>query len=85
MPLKNNKKPNHEHLLSEQEVAQLLNVAIQTLRRWRKNGSGPIWTRIGRFAKYKPSDVHAFIESGKGGIATLLLGLIDWMELFGVG
>lgn len=73
----------NEHLLAEQETAQLLDVSIQTLRRWRTKRTGPRPVRIGRFWKYKPSDVQAFIDSGM--ITALLAGLVDWMELFGVG
>lgn len=55
----------HEHLLSEQQVAELLNISVQTLRRWRRtrDGIGAKYIRIGRFARYRPRDVQAYIES----------------------
>ena len=66
-----------EHLLSEQETAQLLNRSVQSLRRDRNNGIGPKWFRIGRSVKYRPRDVQTYIEARLGGGLAVFLALLS--------
>ena len=59
--------------LREQQVAEVLNVSVHTLRKWRSVGRGPRFVKIGGALRrghgqagrvvYRESDVLAFIES----------------------
>lgn len=50
-------------LIKETEVAALMCVAPATLRKWRWEGKGPRFVKIGRTVAYRLADVHAFIEA----------------------
>ena len=59
---------------SEAETAEQLNVAIRTLRSWRKRGVGPAWTKVGRQIIYgdqsrmtwlKNQEVHPVRQQSK--------------------
>lgn len=54
-------------LLTEEQVAALLNCSERSLQSWRKQkGKGPRPTMIGTLARYRYSDVVNFIdESGQ--------------------
>jgi excisionase family DNA binding protein len=52
-------------LLSVLEVAALLQVPVKTLYQWRFRGEGPIAMRIGRYLRFDPRDVEAWVESRK--------------------
>ncbi len=57
---------NPADLLTETEAADLLRVAVQTLRNWRWRGQGPRALKIGlRMVRYRRADIEAFIE-GEG-------------------
>jgi predicted DNA-binding transcriptional regulator AlpA len=60
-------------LMSEREVAQMLNCSAKTLRNDRSMGRGPKWVKIGRLVRYRIEDVLAYIDANPGGIVTLLL------------
>jgi excisionase family DNA binding protein len=49
-------------LLSIQEVADWLDVSVETVRFWRANRSGPRGIRVGRHIRYRPSDVELWLE-----------------------
>ena len=61
------KKPNAataaplEKLLTAAEVAELLGITEGTLERWRCYGQGPICVKIGGAARYRPSDIAAYV------------------------
>jgi hypothetical protein len=48
---------------SEAETAEQLNVAIRTLRSWRKRGVGPAWTKVGRQIIYGDLSRMAWLRS----------------------
>jgi excisionase family DNA binding protein len=50
-----------DELLTEQELATLLKVAVRTVRRWRVEGSGPPALRIGRVVRYRRADVDRWL------------------------
>ncbi len=61
---------NPADLLNEQEVADLLHVAVNTVRNWRWRGEGPRAIKLGKRAvRYRRADVDAFIEAGMTGKA----------------
>ncbi len=63
------------HLLNEGEVAQLLQCTKSALRRWRREGRGPRFVRLGRLIRYSPSDLEEFIEQNSVGGAQLKKGI----------
>ncbi|HJO89542.1 MAG TPA: helix-turn-helix domain-containing protein [Alphaproteobacteria bacterium] len=50
-------------LIAAVQAPQYLGVKTQTLARWRHEGFGPPWVRMGRLVYYRSSDLRAWIES----------------------
>lgn len=50
-------------LLSEPEVADLLGMSADALRKARSRGQGPRWTKLGHRVRYMPGDVMEYIRS----------------------
>jgi hypothetical protein len=48
-------------LLAPEEAAQQLKMAKQTLARWRVEGTGPLFVRLGNRVFYRSTDLHAFV------------------------
>lgn len=38
-------------------------ISVRTLQRWRLEGHGPRFIKIGRLVRYRQSDLDAFIEA----------------------
>ena len=58
----------HMELLTEDEVADLLNVKPATLRTWRALNKGPDWhvnPDSGRFIGYTQADLEDWVTAGK--------------------
>lgn len=56
---------NRPRLLPEREAANLLGVAVATLRRWRWAGKGPRFVKLEAAVRYEMSDLAAYIEAGR--------------------
>ncbi|HEX6970022.1 MAG TPA: helix-turn-helix domain-containing protein [Micromonosporaceae bacterium] len=54
-----------ERLWSVEDVAGFLQVPVETLYRWRKVGYGPPAARVGRYLRYDPVDVRAWVQARK--------------------
>ena len=55
-----------EQLLTDVQVAELLNMKPHTLRCWRSEGHGPSYIRIGtRTVRYALEDVLDFLERSR--------------------
>ena len=52
-------------LLTEIDVAQILNLKVSTLRRWRWAGKGPHFRKLGGAVRYDPADIEAFCEASR--------------------
>jgi len=52
-------------LLNEQQAADLLNLKVPTLRRWRWAGKGPAFLKIGGAVRYDHADLAAFMASAR--------------------
>lgn len=52
-------------LLSTNEAAEHLGVTDTTMRRWRSQGVGPAFTKIGAFAAYTVADLDAWVKDGR--------------------
>jgi excisionase family DNA binding protein len=51
-----------DEYLTESEVAQLLKVSLGTIRRWRREDSGPPVLWAGDRPRYKRADVDAWLR-----------------------
>ncbi len=52
-----------EPLLNERETAKSLGVSVQLLRKWRANGMGPEYLKLGgKLVRYDPGAVRRWIE-----------------------
>ena len=58
-----------EPLITEGEAATILRVSLTSLRRWRRQGSGPVYRKLGRAVRYRPNDLSEFVASA-GRIST---------------
>ncbi len=54
-------------LMTAPEVAQMLRLHTGTLERWRREGHGPAWSRLGREVRYRRSEVRRWLISQEGG------------------
>jgi excisionase family DNA binding protein len=51
--------------LTVADLAQMLSVPVRTIYEWNSVGSGPAYYRVGRYVRYRPSDVKAWLEEQK--------------------
>jgi excisionase family DNA binding protein len=51
-----------ESLMTVEQVADYLNVPVKTVYRWRLTGTGPRGARVGRYVRFRRSDVEAWVE-----------------------
>jgi len=49
-------------LLDQREACAYLGVSQPTLNRWRCQGQGPKFVKMGRVIRYRAADVAAFVE-----------------------
>jgi len=54
---------SHTQLLNEFAVAEILDVSVATIRRWRLLQRGPRFVKIGAAVRYKREDVTSWLES----------------------
>jgi predicted DNA-binding transcriptional regulator AlpA len=52
-----------EPLLTEKEVAKLLNVSVATVRRRRRAGQPPEWIKLNASVRYRRETVRRFIAA----------------------
>jgi excisionase family DNA binding protein len=50
-------------LLTQQQLAEELQVSVRTLERWRREGTGPPWVRVGRSPRYRRQDIDRWLEA----------------------
>jgi predicted DNA-binding transcriptional regulator AlpA len=50
-------------LLTEYDVARILNVSVATIRRRRLLKQAPVPVRVGASVRYRPEEISRFIES----------------------
>jgi predicted DNA-binding transcriptional regulator AlpA len=51
-----------DRLWSVDDVADFLRVPVETLYQWRKRKYGPPAARVGRYLRYDPADVRAWVK-----------------------
>jgi excisionase family DNA binding protein len=55
----------NEPLVTEDEAASLLRVSLTSVRRWRREGRGPVYRKIGRSVRYRREDLVDFIAASR--------------------
>ena len=55
-----------DRLWTTREVSYFLGVPVQTLYEWKCQGRGPDCRRVGRFLRYRPNDVRAWVDRCDG-------------------
>jgi predicted DNA-binding transcriptional regulator AlpA len=51
--------------IDEKEVAKITGIAVQTLRNWRFQQTGPSYFKLGRMVRYYVDDLIRFMEEKK--------------------
>jgi predicted DNA-binding transcriptional regulator AlpA len=54
-----------EPLVTEHEAARMLKMSLTSLRRWRQDGSGPPFCKLGRSVRYQPQDIADFVAAAR--------------------
>lgn len=49
-------------LWSIDDLAAFLGVPVGTIYQWRTKAYGPVGVRVGRFVRFRPADVHAWLD-----------------------
>jgi excisionase family DNA binding protein len=57
--------PANEPLVTEDEAASLLRISLTSVRRWRREGRGPVYRKIGRSVRYRRDDLADFIAASR--------------------
>ena len=52
-------------LVTERDASELLGVSMRTLQKWRLQGNGPRFVKLGHAVRYDVKDLEAYIESGR--------------------
>lgn len=55
----------HDHLLTEQQVAAMLNLKVATLRRWRWARKNLPFRKLGGAVRYHPDDIAYFLSASQ--------------------
>ncbi len=62
-------------LITPNDLASKLGVEMCTLRKWKQEGKGPKYYKVGKFDRYHPDDVKEWLE--KRAINTNQRGIYD--------
>jgi predicted site-specific integrase-resolvase len=54
-------------MLSEKQAARILAVSIAALRRWRREGRGPEFTRLERCVRYNVRSIECWLAENSSG------------------
>jgi predicted site-specific integrase-resolvase len=54
-----------QSLVTEDEAASILRVSLTSLRRWRRQGRGPVYRKLNRAVRYRLDDLMDFIASAR--------------------
>ena len=56
---------DRSHLLSEDEVADILAISAETLRKWRHHGTGPVYQKMGQLVRYSIPDLEKYLRASR--------------------
>jgi predicted DNA-binding transcriptional regulator AlpA len=51
-----------DRMMDQKELASMLGISVKTLEGWRWRKIGPRFIKLGRLARYRMSDVMAYIQ-----------------------
>jgi predicted DNA-binding transcriptional regulator AlpA len=54
---------NPDRLLSVEELAGVTGVPLSSIRKWAAKGTGPRRLRIGKYIRYRASDVRVWLDT----------------------
>lgn len=63
--------PPDDRLWSVQDVSYSLGIPVGTLYQWKVHRKGPPCRRIGRYLRYRPADVRAWVDELGDALVTL--------------
>jgi predicted site-specific integrase-resolvase len=49
--------------MTEEDVSKRLNVSVASLRRWRVEGRGPLFIKVGSLVRYRPEDLEFWLAA----------------------
>lgn len=52
-------------VMTVQQAAEYLGLAVSTLNKWRCHGGGPVFIKMGRAVRYRAEDLEAFVQANK--------------------
>ena len=52
-------------VISEEAAAQMLGLSPRTLQRWRCQGRGPRFTKLGKRVAYSPAALRTYVEAAQ--------------------
>ncbi|MCK1819478.1 helix-turn-helix domain-containing protein [Streptomyces sp. XM83C] len=55
-----------DRYLTPDDIAEMFEVPKETVYQWRKKRIGPPGFRIGKYVRYDPADVRAYVAERKG-------------------
>ncbi|OXM56403.1 hypothetical protein CFP71_13320 [Amycolatopsis thailandensis] len=59
-----------DSLWSPEHLSDYLRIPVKTLARWRRRGTGPPFTRMGRHVRYQRGEVDTWLDLKKNSTAT---------------
>jgi predicted DNA-binding transcriptional regulator AlpA len=54
-----------DRYLTADDIAEIFEVPLETVYQWRKKRTGPPGFRIGKYVRYDPADVRAYVTERK--------------------
>lgn len=61
--------PGLGHIVTVEQLAEYLQVPVQTVYAWNKRGTGPKVWHVGRGARYYATDIKAWLDEKYAGSA----------------
>lgn len=58
---------SRDGLIDSETLAGWLNVPVGTLDQWASRGGGPRHIKVGKYRRYHPADVRAWLAEQRGG------------------
>lgn len=52
-------------LLTEQQASAVLGLSVRTLQKWRLQGNGPRFVKLGHAVRYDPKDLEGFVDRSR--------------------
>lgn len=62
-PIKSETRPHLPEMMNERQVAELLNMSVASVRRWRLFRRGPKFVKIGSAVRYRREDLETWLDS----------------------